>query len=97
MLRSARPPSSAGIVPVNPRLYRFSAMTRSGVPYTSTPSQSLMGVSADQFSVALPARVSRAASSVSQSDTSPGLLPGTVTATPEEQSLGKSVSDTVSP
>ena len=44
-----------------------------------TPSHSAIGVSAAQSRVAAPARVSRAASSAAQSDTSPGLLSGSGT------------------
>ena len=62
-----RLPSSAGIVPVNHSCERSSPQIRSGVPSMMTPSHSAIGVSAAQFSVALPARVSRAASRASQS------------------------------
>ena len=51
-----------------------------------TPSQSSMPTSADQFRDAVPARVSRPASSASQSDTKPELSLGLGTATPLEQS-----------
>ena len=64
-------------------------MTRSGVPSKVMPSQSAMGVSADQFSVASPANVSRAASSASQSETRPGLLAASGTAVPVSQSLSQ--------
>ena len=52
-----------------------------------TPFQFAMGTSADQFSVALPAKVSRAASNASQSDNSPGLLAASSTASPEAQGV----------
>ena len=61
-------------------------MTRRGVPATVTPSHSTMGVPADQFSVALPAKASPAISNASQSDTSP-VLPGSSTAPPVTQTL----------
>ena len=62
-------------------------MTRSGVPPIVTPSQYTMGVFADQFSVALPARASRPASSALQSATSHGLRNATGTACPVAQAL----------
>ena len=62
-------------------------MTRCGVPSKVMPSQSAIGVSADQSSVAVPASVSRDASNASQSDTSPGLLAASGTALPVAQSL----------
>ena len=46
-----------------------------------------MGVFAAQFNATVPARVSRAASSVSQSDTSPGLASGLGTAPPVAHTL----------
>ena len=49
------------------------------------PSHSPIGTSADQFSVAVHARVSRDASNASQSETRPGLLAGSGTAVPVEQ------------
>ena len=51
------------------------------------PSHWVMGVLAAQLSVAVPVRVSRAASSVAQSDTRPGLFPGSGTAPPLAQAL----------
>ena len=81
---SVRLPNSAGISPLKPCPESFSPVTRSGVPPRLTPSHSAMGVSTDQLSVAVPARVSRAASSVSQSDTKSG-LPASVTASPVTQ------------
>ena len=51
-----------------------------------TPSHSAMGVSDDQFSLAVPASVRRAASSASQSDTNPGLLTASGIASPAIQS-----------
>ena len=49
-------------------------VTRSGEPSMVTPSHEAMALLPDQFSVPLPASVSRAASSASQSVTRPGLL-----------------------
>ena len=81
-----RLPNSAGIVPDK---FRSSPdvsilVTRRGVPDTVTASQLAMGVSADQFRVAVPLRVSRAASRVSQSAIRPGLLAASSTALPVE-------------
>ena len=74
--RPARSPSSTGIVPSNPRLLTDRPTTRGSVPPTVTPSQSLIGVLADQLSRPLPARASRAARSDSQSD----MMPASITA-----------------
>ena len=49
------------------------------------PSHSPIGLSADQFSVAVPAKVSRPARSASQSETRPGLFAGLGTAAAVEQ------------
>ena len=51
------------------------------------PSQSVIGVSADQFSVAVPASASRDSSSASQSRASPGWSAPSATAPPETQGL----------
>ena len=85
--RLTRPPSSVGIGPVNRFSVSDSAVTRRGLPPTVTPSQSAMGIFADQLSGALPTRARRAASSALQSDTSPGLLVASTTAVPVAQSL----------
>ena len=63
-----------GISPVNWLLSRVNDVTRRGVPLTVTPSHCAMGVLADQFSVAVPLRVSRPSSNASQSDIKSGLL-----------------------
>ena len=65
-------PRSDGIVPLN-WLGELSPnpTTLFVIRSTSTPSHSAMGTSTDQFSDARPARVSRADSSASQSDTNP--------------------------
>ena len=68
----------------------FSHATRASVPRTVTPSHCVMGVSADQLSEPVPARVSRAASSVSQSDTSPVFVTS-ATAPPVTQTLAACV------
>ena len=49
-------------------------MTRSGEPPTVTPSQVVTGALADQFSVPVPTKVSRAVSSRAQSVARPGLF-----------------------
>ena len=78
-----RPPRAGDIVPVRFRPVSGSPMTRWGDSKPRiTPSHSPMGVSTDQFSEPLPASVSRALSSTSQSDTRPGLLDGSGTAVP---------------
>ena len=74
MVRLVRLPSSVGIVPLKYLSRRDKRVTRRGEPLASTPSQRSIARSADQLSVALPVRVSRAASSALQSDTSPGLF-----------------------
>ena len=60
-------------------------MTRCGVPRTITPVQFAMGILEDQFSVPLPARVSRTVSRISQSDSKPGLVAALGTAPSVEQ------------
>ena len=60
---------------------------RCGSPSTVTPSQSAMGVLADQFSSALPDRASPDARSALQSDTSPALLAVSATADPVAQAF----------
>ena len=81
----ARSPSSAGILPFMALFVRSNSMTRLGSPLVVTPSHNAIGVSKDQFSVAVPAIASRAASSASQSDTSPGLVVRSGTALPVVQ------------
>ena len=62
-------PNSGDIAPLSPLLWRYSLVTRSGEPSSPRmPSQSVIGVFSDQFNDALPARVSRASSSASQSE-----------------------------
>ena len=67
-------PSEAGIVPFKPLFCSLNWMARCGAAPRVTLSQSAMGVLADQFREAVPARVSRASNKAAQSDTSPGLL-----------------------
>ena len=79
-------PNSGDIAPLSPLLWRYSLVTRSGEPSSPRmPSQSVIGVFSDQFNDALPARVSRASSSASQSEISPVLAEST-TAPPPAQS-----------
>ena len=72
--RLVRLPSPDGIWPVNAFSGSINPVTRSGVPPSATPSHWSTGMFADQFSVALPAKLSLAASSTLQSDAIPGLL-----------------------
>ena len=73
--------SREGIVPLSPLFLRDTPVTRAGVPSVEIPSQADIGVLADQFSeVPVPTSVSCDSSSVSQSDTSPGLVDGFATA-----------------
>ena len=81
-LKFVRRPKDAGMRPVSSLPFRYKRVTRFGVPSTATPSHSVMGVSTDQPSVARPARSSPDTRSASQSDTRPGLLSGSGTATP---------------
>ena len=84
-----RPPRPAGILPDRPaKLLICSFSTRCGVPPTVIPSQSEMGVPADQFRKP---RVSLAARRISQSATKPGLLAASRTAPSVEQSSGVGV------
>ena len=68
-----KPPNPAGISPVNPSSESRNSVTRNGEPPTVTPSQVVTGALADQFSVPVPASVSRAASSLAQSAARPGV------------------------
>ena len=83
-----RLPNSGGMVPVNWLSLRTKLVTRSGEPLRVTSSHAAMAVEPDQFSVPLPARVSRAASSASQSATRPGLLAALGTASEHSLSDG---------
>ena len=91
--RLERLPSTGGTTPPSPPKGSRTSVTRSGVPPNVMPLQSCMGVASDQFNVLLPARVSLACSSASQSDTSPGLLTGSCTAVPAVQSLAEPLSE----
>ena len=87
---SAKPASSGGISPDSPLDSRSSSTTRRGrsspasgsCPLRVTPSHFSVRRVADQFNPPPPARLFRAASSVRQSATSPGLAPGSATAPP---------------
>ena len=71
---SKRLPREAGIVPVRLSLERSNSVTRVGVPEVVTPSQLPSASVVAQFKVAVPRRVSLAASNASQSCTSPCLI-----------------------
>ena len=77
-------PSSAGISPDNALRPSCNSSSRVRGPSSSssTPSHSCMGMSADQFNLALPASVSLISNSVPQSATRSGLSRGSGTATP---------------
>ena len=76
-----------GIIPVSLRSDRSTSITRGGEPPMVIPSQSAIGRSVLQFSVALPASVSLTSSSAVQSATRPELACGLGTATPLAQGV----------
>ena len=78
--RSVSPLSSGGMLPVRPFLWSSKRKMRGGDPSIAMPTHPPIGVLAPQFSVAPPARTSRAASSVAQSSTSSGWRSGSATA-----------------
>ena len=91
-LSADRRARAGGISPSSPLAVRLIAAARSGSPSRITPSHSVIGTAALQFSAAPPARMGAAASRTAQSSASPPSATGTLppkSARPPGQASGE--------